>query len=71
MLHVIWYLIVGLIAGAIAKSVMQVHIGFGRTLLLGIVGSILGGLIAQVFSKPAHNRSFIQPGSSCQLLAQL
>ena len=35
MLHLIWYILVGLIAGVIAKSVMHVHMTIFWTIVLG------------------------------------
>ena len=43
MLHLLWYILVGLIAGVIAKSVMHVHMTIFWTVVLGIIGSIIGG----------------------------
>ncbi len=40
MIHLIWYIVVGLIAGIIAKSVMHVHMTIFWTIVLGIIGSI-------------------------------
>jgi uncharacterized membrane protein YeaQ/YmgE (transglycosylase-associated protein family) len=62
MLHIIWYIIIGFIAGAIAKLIMHVHMNLIETTLLGIVGSIVGGLIARLFSKPAEGSSFHPAG---------
>jgi uncharacterized membrane protein YeaQ/YmgE (transglycosylase-associated protein family) len=62
MLHILWYIIVGFVAGLIAKSIMHVHAGFLMTTLLGIVGSIVGGLIARLFSKPADGAPFHPAG---------
>ena len=46
MLSFIWWLIIGLIAGALARLIMPGRdpMGIIATILLGIVGSILGGL---------------------------
>jgi len=62
MLHIIWYIIIGFIAGAIANFIMHTHLTFIMTTLLGIVGSIVGGLIARLFSKPAEGSSFHPAG---------
>jgi uncharacterized membrane protein YeaQ/YmgE (transglycosylase-associated protein family) len=62
MLHVIWYIIIGFIAGLIAKWIMHVHLGLLTTILLGIVGSIVGGMIARIFSKPADGAPFHPAG---------
>src|SRR5205814_2750201 len=45
MLHLIWYIIVGLIAGWAAKSLMHMHLSLLWTIVLGVVGSIVGGLV--------------------------
>jgi len=54
MLHFIWYIIVGFIVGWIARAIMPgaQHLGFVLTTLLGVGGSIVGGLIARLVSKP-------------------
>ena len=48
MLSFIWWLIIGLIAGALARLIMpgRDSMGWLATILLGIVGSVVGGLIA-------------------------
>ena len=42
MFHLIWYILVGLVAGLIAKSVMHVHMTIFWTIVLGVIGSIMG-----------------------------
>ena len=49
MIHLIWYIVVGLIAGVIAKSVMHVHMTIFWTIVLGIIGSIIGGAVTHMF----------------------
>jgi len=56
MLHLIWYIVVGLIAGIIAKSVMHVHMTIFWTIVLGIIGSIIGGAVTHLFSPPTTGR---------------
>lgn len=48
MLSFIWWLIIGLIAGALARLIMPGRdpMGIIATIVLGIVGSILGGLVS-------------------------
>jgi len=48
MLSFIWWLIVGLIAGGLARLLMpgKDPMGLFATILLGIAGSILGGLVS-------------------------
>jgi uncharacterized membrane protein YeaQ/YmgE (transglycosylase-associated protein family) len=64
MLHVIWSIIVGFLVGLIARAVMPgaQHVGFFATALLGIGGSIVGGLIARLFSKPSPGSPFHPAG---------
>ena len=64
MLHFIWYIIVGFIVGLIARAIMPgaQHLGFIMTTVLGIAGSVVGGLIARVFSKPEPGSSFHPAG---------
>ncbi len=63
MLHLLWYIIVGLIAGLVAKSVLHMHMTLLWTLVLGLIGSILGGSITHVpvFSRPKPDARF-HPG---------
>jgi uncharacterized membrane protein YeaQ/YmgE (transglycosylase-associated protein family) len=64
MLHIISYIIVGFVVGLIARAVMPgvQHLGFIMTTLLGIGGSIVGGLIARLFSKPEPGSTFHPAG---------
>ena len=64
MLHIIWSIIVGFIIGLIARAIMPGAQGFGfiTTVLLGVGGSIVGGLIARLFSKPAPGAPFHPAG---------
>jgi uncharacterized membrane protein YeaQ/YmgE (transglycosylase-associated protein family) len=56
MFHLIWYILIGLISGVIAKSVMHVHMTIFWTIVLGIIGSIIGGGVSHMFSRPANER---------------
>ena len=56
MFHLIWYILIGLIAGIISKSVMHVHMTIFWTIVLGIIGSIVGGAITHIFTRPANER---------------
>jgi uncharacterized membrane protein YeaQ/YmgE (transglycosylase-associated protein family) len=64
MLHIISYIIVGFIVGLIARAVMPgvQHLGLILTTLLGVGGSIIGGLIARLFSKPEPGATFHPAG---------
>lgn len=56
MFHLIWYILIGLFSGVIAKMVMHVHLTFFWTIVLGIIGSIIGGAVTHMFSRPANSR---------------
>jgi uncharacterized membrane protein YeaQ/YmgE (transglycosylase-associated protein family) len=56
MFHLLWYIVIGLISGVIAKSAMHVHIAIFWTIVLGIIGSILGGGVSHMFSRPTNER---------------
>ena len=64
MFHIIWMIIIGFIAGLIARWIVPGvdAMGFWMTTGLGIVGSIVGGLIARLFSKPADGSAFHAAG---------
>jgi uncharacterized membrane protein YeaQ/YmgE (transglycosylase-associated protein family) len=56
MFHLIWYILVGLIAAVIAKAVMHVHMTIFWTIVLGIIGSIIGGFVSHIFAAPVGRR---------------
>jgi uncharacterized membrane protein YeaQ/YmgE (transglycosylase-associated protein family) len=64
MLHYLWMIIVGIIAGLIARAVMPGNdqMGWLLTGALGITGSFVGGLISRLFSKPADGTMFHPAG---------
>ena len=73
MLHIIWSIILGFIVGLIARGIMPgiQHLSFIMTTLLGIGGSIIGGLIARLFSKPAPGSSFHPAGFIMSIIGAL
>ena len=64
MFHILWMIIIGFLAGWIARAVVPGvdAMGFWMTAGLGILGSIVGGLISRVFSKPADGSMFHPAG---------
>jgi uncharacterized membrane protein YeaQ/YmgE (transglycosylase-associated protein family) len=56
MFHILWYVIIGLLSGLIAKSVMHEHMTMFWTIVLGIVGSILGGGLTHMISRSKNER---------------
>jgi uncharacterized membrane protein YeaQ/YmgE (transglycosylase-associated protein family) len=73
MLHIIWSIIIGFVIGLIARAIMPgaQHLGFVATTLLGVGGSIVGGLIARLFSKPAPGSSFHPAGLIMSIIGAL
>jgi uncharacterized membrane protein YeaQ/YmgE (transglycosylase-associated protein family) len=64
MFHLIWSIIVGFIIGLIARWIVPGadHYGFIMTTIIGIVGSVIGGLIGSMFKKPAPGQKFHTAG---------
>ena len=73
MLHIIWSIVVGFIVGWIAKKIMPgvENLSFLWTMLLGVGGSIVGGLIARLFSKPEPGSSFHPAGFIMSIIGAL
>jgi len=64
MLGIIWSIIVGFIVGVLARFFYPgaMHMGFILTVLLGIGGSILGGLIGSLINRPPPGAAFHPAG---------
>ena len=73
MLHIIWSIIVGFFVGLLARALMPgvQHMGFIETSLVGIVGSIVGGLLARLFSKPSDGAFFHPAGFFLSILGAI
>lgn len=71
MLHLLWYIIVGLIAGFVAKSAMHLHMTLFWTIVLGLVGSILGGFIVHLFDRPKPEANYHPAGIIVSILCAL
>lgn len=56
MFHLIWYVLIGLLSGVIAKSVMHEHLTLFWTIVLGIIGSIIGGGISHMIFRSRNER---------------
>jgi uncharacterized membrane protein YeaQ/YmgE (transglycosylase-associated protein family) len=61
MLHWLWVIIIGFLAGAIAKFFVHGPGGFIVTTLLGVVGAIFASWLGQRIGwyAPGHNAGFI------------
>lgn len=60
---IISMLILGLIAGAIARLLVpgKQHMSWGMTLVLGLVGSFVGGFLGYLIFHKDANEGFFQP----------
>jgi uncharacterized membrane protein YeaQ/YmgE (transglycosylase-associated protein family) len=58
MLHLIWYVFVGFLVGCVAKALMHSHLSITWTVVLGIVGSIIGGAVTHLFYPPGAGGKF-------------
>ena len=74
MMSFIWWLIIGLIAGALARLIMPGRdpMGIIATILLGIVGSILGGLVRwAIWGAETANSGFRPAGLLLSILGAI
>ena len=63
MLQILWWIIVGLIVGALARFLVPGRdpMGWLGTIVLGIAGSFVGGFIGSLIWKPVSG-SYFHPG---------
>jgi len=65
LLHIIWMIVIGFVVGALARWLYPgtIPMGFWGTALVGIVGSLVGGVISGVlFRRPGggfHPAGFV------------
>ena len=73
MLHILWMFIVGIVVGFIARAIMpgKQSMGILMTGVLGVAGSIIGGLISRLFSKPADGAFFHPAGIIMSVLGAI
>lgn len=64
MIHVIWSIIVGIVVGLIARLLLPGvdPMGLIATAIVGIVGSLIGGMLGMLIKKPAPGASFHPAG---------
>ncbi len=63
-LHLIWSVIVGFVAGLLARAVLPGAdtMGMLGTTIVGIVGSLVGGFIGRLIKKPEPGAAFHPAG---------
>ncbi|HEX5386498.1 MAG TPA: GlsB/YeaQ/YmgE family stress response membrane protein [Gemmatimonadales bacterium] len=64
LMHIVWSIIVGFIVGLLARALLPGadHMGVLATIVVGIVGSLIGGFIGRLMSKPAPGARFHPAG---------
>ncbi|MFY9587394.1 MAG: GlsB/YeaQ/YmgE family stress response membrane protein [Actinomycetota bacterium] len=52
-MNIVWWLLIGLVAGFIARALVPGRDAMGAlgTIVLGLVGSLIGGFIGDIFTK--------------------
>jgi uncharacterized membrane protein YeaQ/YmgE (transglycosylase-associated protein family) len=72
-LHIIWSILVGFVVGLIARAVVPGAdvMGFWMTTGLGIAGSIVGGLVGRLVSKPRDGAMFHPAGFFLSLVGAI
>ena len=62
--HILWSIITGFVIGLIARAILPGadSMGFIATTVLGILGSLAGGFIGGLISKPAEGSKFHPAG---------
>jgi len=73
MLHIIWSIVIGFVIGWLAQVLYPgaQALGFWKAALIGIGGSIVGGLISRLFSKPQPGSAFHPAGFFMSLIGAL
>lgn len=62
--HVLWSIITGFVVGLIARALLPGNdkMGFIATVCIGILGSLIGGFLGGMISKPAPGSKFHPAG---------
>ena len=73
MLHILWSIIVGFFIGLVARAVVpgSNKMGLIATAVLGIVGSLVGGLLGRAVSKPQEGAKFHPAGFFMSVLGAI
>jgi len=73
MFHVLWSIMLGFLAGLIARVVLPGadHMGFLATTAVGIVGSLIGGAIGNFIKKPEPGAKFHPAGFGMSIVGAI
>ena len=72
-LHLLWSVIVGFFVGLIARALLPGNdsMGFLATVGIGILGSLVGGFLGSLISKPAPGSKFHPAGFFLSVLCSI
>lgn len=72
-LHLLWSVIVGFFIGLIARALLPGNdqMGFLATVGIGILGSLVGGFLGGLISKPAPGSKFHPAGFFMSVLCSI
>jgi uncharacterized membrane protein YeaQ/YmgE (transglycosylase-associated protein family) len=72
-LHVLWSIIAGFFIGLLARAILPGadKMGFLATTVLGILGSLAGGLVGRLISKPEEGSKFHPAGFFMSVLGAI
>jgi uncharacterized membrane protein YeaQ/YmgE (transglycosylase-associated protein family) len=72
-LHLLWSVIVGFFIGLIARALLPGNdsMGFLATVAIGILGSLVGGFLGGLISKPAPGSKFHPAGFFMSVLCSI
>jgi len=72
-LHLLWSIITGFFVGLIARAILPGNdkMGFLMTVVIGIVGSLVGGFLGSLISKPAPGSKFHPAGFFLSLVGAI
>ncbi|MDI9334050.1 MAG: GlsB/YeaQ/YmgE family stress response membrane protein [Cytophagales bacterium] len=65
----LWMLAIGLIVGFFAKHLLDLQLSIWMAILVGMVGSYVGGFMMGIFCKPADKSTVPCVGSSLMSVA--
>lgn len=73
LMHIIWSVVVGFVVGLIARALLPGvdAMGFIATTVVGIVGSLIGGFIGNMVSKPPEGAKFHPAGFFMSVLGAI
>ncbi len=73
MFHLLWSVIVGFFVGLIARALLPGadHMGFIATCIVGIVGSLIGGVIGSFIKRPEPGAKFHPAGFGLSIVGAI